>query len=267
MKRLSRQARLSQLIGHHLGRVLGRHKHQHPAPAALGNQVAQQLGAPGGVHFNHLLSDGRDVQHHGGHFHPRRVVQQPSGQRQHRWRQGGREKQVLPARRQQRQNALKLLLKAQVQQAVGLVQHQGLHSRQLQRVVLDQVQQAPGGGDHDVSATSQTHHLRVDGHAAKHHRDFDWLRLMPGQHPRHLADLHGELTRRHQNQGPHPSLPARWRCLVFCQGLQQGQTKRQRLARACFGRDQHVTPGQHQGHSLGLHRRGCVKALIGQCAK
>ena len=211
MKRLRCQARLAQLIGHHLGRMLGGHKHQHPAPAALGNQVAQQLGAAGGVHFNHLLGDGSDVQNHGGHIHPRRCLEQPGGQRLHSWRQGGREKQVVPLRRQQRQDALKLLLKAQVQQPVGLVQHQSLHCRQLECVVLDQVQQASGRGDHDVGATTQTHHLRVDGHAAKHHRDFDCLRLMPRQQPRHLADLHGELPRRHQNQSPHPSLPARWR--------------------------------------------------------
>ena len=173
----------------------------------------------------------------------------------------------MPARRQQRQNALKLLLKAQVQQPVGLVQHQGLHRRQLEGVVVDQVQQASGRGHHQVGAAAQTHHLRVDRHAAKHHRDLERYRLMPCQLARHLADLHREFTRWHQYQSPGPPLPAgsgRWR---LCQRLQHRQAKSHRLARAGFGRGQHVAPGQHQGNRLGLHRRGRVKALVGQCAK
>ena len=62
-----------------------------------------------------------------------------------------------------------LLLEPQVQQPVGLVQHQALQLGQADRMALDQVEQPAGGGHDQFGAAAQSHHLRVDRHAAVQH--------------------------------------------------------------------------------------------------
>ena len=94
------------------------------------------------------LRFGRDLDAH-------RVAQQRLRQRLHRGRKSGREKQVLPLHGQQGQDARQLFGKAQVEQAVGFVEHQRRDTAQAERVVVDQVQQAPRRGHHDVGAAAQ----------------------------------------------------------------------------------------------------------------
>ena len=112
---------------HVFGGVLRGNKHQHPAPARFLHQVRQQRCALGRVHGNGALL------HHGvgdgGGFNGDvfGLVQQAGGQRLHRVGEGGREQQILAARRQQRQHAAQLVGKTQVEQAVGFVQHQHRH--------------------------------------------------------------------------------------------------------------------------------------------
>ena len=57
---------------------------------------------------------------------------------------------------------------AHVQHAVGLVQHQNLDVRQIDRFLLHVIEQAARRGDQDIHAASQALDLRVDVDAAEH---------------------------------------------------------------------------------------------------
>ena len=197
MKRFGADACLAQFFGHGVGRMLRGHKHQHPAPAFACQQVAQQLGASGGIHSNGTLGD---VGRHLGwqlHADANRVVQQLLSHGLDRAVERGRKQQVLALGRQQGRNGCPLVTKGLVEHAVGFVQHQGAHAAQRQGVVVGQVQQAARGGHHHVGATAQAHHLRVDGHAAKHHSHFHRLCQPVGHVTQGGAYLNGQLARGH----------------------------------------------------------------------
>ncbi|MOA09046.1 hypothetical protein D3C78_1288530 [compost metagenome] len=73
----------------------------------------------------------------GGNVHAHRIAQQALRQRfDFLWKRG-REKQGLALCGQQGQRALQFVGKAQVQQAVGFIEHQHLHLRQAQRALVD----------------------------------------------------------------------------------------------------------------------------------
>ena len=264
MKRLGLQAGFAELVGHHLGGVLGGHEDQNTAPFSLRDQVPQQLGATAAVNLNRQLRDGADFQHLGQHFNTRRRLQQAGCQSLYRSGQGGREKQVLPASGQQGQNPLELFVKTEIEQPIGLVQHQRLHCRQVERVVVNQVQQAAGRGHHPVGAAAQTHHLRVDRDPAKDDGDFELGCHLLRQQASHLANLHGQLTRGHQNQRPHPPWPS---TRDSRQHLQNRQTKGSRLARTGFSRCQYVAARQNKRNGGRLHRRGLAVVQASQSAK
>jgi hypothetical protein len=193
-----------------------------------------------------------------------RLAQQLAGQGLHRRRKGGREEQVLPARRQQRQDARQLLGKAQVQQAVGLVEHQRGHCIQADRVVIDKVQQAPRRGHHDLRAAAQVQHLRVDRHPAEHDRRLQPPRQRGQQRAHGLAHLRGQLARGHQHQ--HAGAPGRLGRLV-AELLQQRQQKGGRLAGAGLRGAQHIASAQDLRNGGRLDGGGLVQAQRGSGAR
>ena len=81
-------------------------------------------------------------------------------------REGGREQQVLPDRRQQRDDALDVGHEAHVQHAVGLVEDQHRDLVEHHRLVLHVVEQPAGRGDQDLHAAPQLRDLRVHVGAA-----------------------------------------------------------------------------------------------------
>src|SRR6185437_1854263 len=77
------------------------------------------------------------------------------------------------------------------------------------------------------------------------------------------GDLHGELTRRREHEGPRA---ARLRALPGSgEMLQHGQRERRRLAGAGLGDAQHVTALQQQGNGAGLDggRHGVLGGVEG----
>lgn len=134
------------------------------------------------------------------------VAQHAVGQRLDRLREGGREQQVLPLRRQLREDAAQFLGEAQVEQAVGLVEHQRGDRVEPQRVVLDQVEQPARRGDDQVGTAAQAHELRIDRHAAEDHRDAQPVGQCAREVAQGLADLGRELARGHQHQRAKPAL-------------------------------------------------------------
>ena len=227
MKWFGLNARLAQLVGHDFGGVLGRYEHQHTLPFFCLHQVAQQLRATAGIDLYGAMRDLQSVFPARLHFDAQRVVQHALRQRLSSRRKSGREKQVLTLRWQQAQNATQLFAKAQIQQAVGLIQHQRAHCGEVQGVVIDQVQQTPRRGHHDVGAAAQVHHLTIDGNAAKDHRHLHPLRQVFGQADQGFANLRRQLACRHQHQRANAARRA-GRCLD--QLLQHGQRKRGRFA-------------------------------------
>ena len=98
-------------------------------------------------------------------------MQQGGGERMDGRRKGGGEKQVLPAGGQQRDDPVELVRETEVQQPVGLVEHERGDGREGHGVAVDQVQQPARGGDDDVGAAAERHHLGVDGDPAIHHEN------------------------------------------------------------------------------------------------
>ncbi len=97
-----------------------------------------------------------------------RVVQQAVGEAADLVGEGRREEQVLPLRRQQREDAPDVADEAHVEHAVGLVEHEDLDVRAGRRCVWPcVVEQAARRGDQDVDAAAQRVDLRVDADAAE----------------------------------------------------------------------------------------------------
>ena len=77
-----------------------------------------------------------------------------------------REQQVLPALRQQREDALDVADEAHVEHPVRLVEHEDLDVAQVDGALALVVEQAAGRGDEDVDAALELRDLRVDADAA-----------------------------------------------------------------------------------------------------
>ena len=276
VQRMRRHALAAELVRDQLGGMAGGDEDQHPVPAMRLQQLAQHAGAPAGVERNRALVDvgmgrgalaalpgragdrpRRDVDAH-------RRAQQRIGQRLHRRREGRREQQVLPARRQQRQHAGQLVGEAQVEQPVGLVEHQRAHMVEPDRVVVDQIEQPARRGHHQLGAAAQGHHLRIDRHAAEQHRHPWRIRQPARQIAQQLAGLHRQLARRHQHQPVRRARPGTGGGQI---GLQQRQREGQRLARAGLRRDLQIRARERGGNRLGLHRRGLRETEFAQRAQ
>ena len=188
-----------------------------------------------------------------GHFDGDGVLQVAAGQALDLGREGGREQQRGALLGQVAQNALQVGQEADVQHAVGFVQHHIFHLIEDRVFGFDVVQQAAGGGHQHFNALFQLQGLGLHVHAAKHHRAAQ-LGVF-GVHLDLLGDLVGQLTRGQQHQSAYRV--ARWRgggVFVFEQALQQRQRKRRRFTGARLGCAHHVLACQHHRNGLGLDR-------------
>ena len=106
---------------------------------------------------------------------------------------------------------------------------------------------------------AQRHHLRIDRHAAVHHRHFE-PRLV-SQVREDVAHLHRQLARGHQHQRADGAAEvglARLQHML----LHQRQGKRQRLARAGGRGGPHVGRLEHRRNRLGLDGGGGIQAHV-----
>ena len=81
-----------------------------------------------------------------------RVAHVGAGQRDDRGRHGGREQHRLAGLGGHREQPLDVGQEAQVEHLVGLVEHERVHVREVERAAVGQVDQATGGADDDVDA-------------------------------------------------------------------------------------------------------------------
>ena len=211
-----------------LALLLPRHGVQH---------VADQLG--GGV-------AGRDLD-------LRRVLQDGCRKPADLVRKSGRPHQVLPHRRQQRDDALDVGHEPHVEHAVGFVQDQHAHVVEHHRFVLHVIEQPAGRRDQDLDAPAQLVDLRIHVHASVHQGAPQ--RHVPAVVAEALVHLDCQLARRREHERAHRMARRRRRTAgVRCKALQRRQGERGGLAGAGLRACHEVAPREHERNGLLLYR-------------
>ncbi|MPM77983.1 hypothetical protein SDC9_124993 [bioreactor metagenome] len=149
--------------------MLGAAEHQRAFYLRLGDQLGQELGFIDPIHHVNLLMD--DL-HGGGDRvggHPRGIVQKLVDQIGYLGGHGGREEEGLLFGGQHLEHPAYIVDKAHVQHAVGFVQNKDFQLGQVHKALLQQVQQAAGGGREDVYPLLELAHLGRLAHAAENH--------------------------------------------------------------------------------------------------
>ena len=159
-------------FGHLVGAEFRARKYQHLVPAVLLNDVGQQVFFAVAAYGVNGLGNALRCGVARRNLHLLRVAQQGGCQFANLVAESGRKQQALLVCRQQCQYFFHVVDKAHVEHAVGLIQHQYFHARQVQRTLPVQVQQAPGSGYQNVYAFLQALDLRLHAYAAKNHGGF-----------------------------------------------------------------------------------------------
>ena len=174
-------------------------------------------------------------------------------------REGGREHEALTVRRKKLQDARYVREKAHVEHAVGFVEDDHLHLRELHGLLFDVVQEAPRRRRKDFKPAAQHVGLRTDVHPSVD--DPHAKRRLFGVSLEVFRNLNGKFARRRQNEGAHRVARGRHRSV----GLRKNaREKRQSETRGLPGprlrRPHHVAPCEHDGDGLFLNRRGRLVA-------
>jgi hypothetical protein len=167
--------------------------------------------------------------------------------------ESGREEQPLRVGRGLGQQFGDIGQEAHVSHLVGLVQHGDLDVVELAGATLDQVGEPARGGHDDLDAAPERVHLTVVRHAADGGLQEDADRA--AQRHQRVGDLHGQLARRHQDQGLGV---VREGAAALRDAGQQRQPEREGLAGAGLTAAQDVPAGQgvRDGRDLDLERGG-----------
>ena len=155
---------------------------------------------------------------------------------------------------------------AHVEHAVGFVEHQHLHLRQVHRLLLHVIEQTTRRGHEDFHATAQRIGLRVHVDATEDHRAAQVSMLgIPGDV---VVDLIGQFARRRQHQRAHRVTRRRGtRVGERQQPLNDRQRETGGLAGAGLRGAHHILAQQHHGNRLCLNRRRLGVTLFGQGAQ
>ena len=227
--------------------------------------MREEFALAAAVDQEHLLIDqfGRRVA--AGDFDHRRAGQQAIGQLLDLVREGGRKQQVLPLLGQHRDDLADIADEAHVEHAIGFVEHQDFHTRQVDRALLQVIEQPARGGDQDIDPVLQLADLRIDADAAEyHHRgQLGVLAVIA----KALLDLGRQFAGRgqHQRANRRAALRIAHRRLV-AQPLQDRQRKAGGLAGAGLGAAHQVATAEHGRNGLRLDRRGKGIAALGNGA-
>ncbi|MPN07998.1 hypothetical protein SDC9_155274 [bioreactor metagenome] len=136
-------------------------------------------------------------------FHAARVVQQAVGQLADLVGEGRGEQQVLTLFGQEGEYFADVADEAHVEHAVGFVEYEDLHTRQVERTLAGVIEQASRSGHQDVHALFQGTDLRVDVDPTEHHHRTERQVFAIGLH--RLFDLRRELTGGGQDQAAWPA--------------------------------------------------------------
>ncbi len=233
---------------------------------ATGAQHLVQRGAL--VFVAHAVETLLDIRCRGvgaGDFNRHRVLQVAAGQALDLRRESGGEQQRGALLGQVAQDALQVGQKADIEHAVGLIEHHVFHLVEHRALGFDMVQQTSGRCHQNLDAFFEFGSLGLHVNATEDHGAAQVGVL--GIQLDLLRHLIGQLARGQQHQGAHRVARGRGRgVFVLEHALQQRQGERCRLAGAGLGRAHHVLAGQHHGNGLGLDRRHALVAHFGHGA-
>ena len=146
-------------------------------------------------------------------------------------------------------------MKAHVQHAVGLVEHQGFEFAQIQALAVQVVHHAARGAHHNVRAMFQAGQLSAQRHTAAQGDQLDVV-LRARQAPNFSGHLVGQFARGAQHHGLHGKQAG-------VQAVQQRQAKGSGFAAAGFGLGDHILAQQGRGEGRRLNgRHGLVAQLL-----
>ncbi len=230
-------------------------EHQHLLPAQFLEQMQQQLRLALLVGRDQPLFDrlGRGVTR--ADLDRQRIFQHAVRQLADLVRERGREQQGLALLGHCQQQAVEVAFKTQVQHAVRLIQHQRLQRVELDRALVQQVQQTAWRGHQHVQTLAQLADLRLDRYAAIRH--IGAQRQVAAIGTEAVVDLLGQFARRHQYQAAHRLRAGH---AFHGQALQNGQRETGGLAGARLRGRHQVAARQHGRNGLLLDRRGLLVA-------
>jgi hypothetical protein len=195
-----------------------------------------------------------------------RVVQQLGGEVGDVLGEGRREQQVLAFGRQLGQDLLDVMDEAHVEHAVGFVEDEDFHVRQIDGFLVGQVEQATWAGDQHVEALGHGLDLRIHADAAEDHRAFQ--RQIASVDLETVVNLGGELAGRCQHQ--HARLFRAVAVFTIRVTTREQQFEYRQGETACLtgsglGGDHQVAALQHGGNGPLLHgsRLGVTGGLDG----
>ena len=136
----------------------------------------------------------------GGDRHFGRVHQVGGGDALDDGRHGGREQRRLMAFRGFLQDAFDVVDKAHAQHFIGFVEYQGLQLGQVERTLVQVIDDAAWRADDDVHAAAQGRQLRAVALAAVDRQHVE-AGNVGGVHLERFGDLDGQFARRCQDQG------------------------------------------------------------------
>ena len=182
----------------------------------------------------------------------------------HPWRMRRRKEDRLPVLRRGRlEDLLHVLLEPHVEHLVRLVEHHVAQVVEQQPAVVQMVDDAPGRAHEHVDAVAQSTLLRRVRGATRESVNFHAVR--PAEHLNDLANLLGELARRHEHE--HARRPATFgplAALLFGQPLHEWQREGESLACPRARAPKHIVPRTQHVVRLGLDGRKVSDALLGE---
>ena len=229
------------------------HKHKGLLHAALFQDLVQRMALAVFVDAVEMLLHGRSGRIGACHFNGDRVLQVAVGQALDFGRKRRRKQQRGALLGQVAQDALQVGQKADVEHAVGFVQHHVFDLVEDGVLGFDVVQQTAGRGHQHFHPFLQLQRLWLHVHAAKHHGAAQVGVL--GVQLDLLGDLVGQFTGGQQHQRTHRVAGGgSGSVFVLHHALQQGQCKGSGFAGAGLGGAHDVLAGQHHRNGLGLDR-------------
>ena len=138
------------------------------------------------------------------------------------------------------EDRLEVVAEAEIEHAIGLVEHDGGELRAVDGAALEMIEEATGSADDDGGAGAERAALVTIVAAARDRRDLDAER---SEEPRQLdLDLRRQLARRRDDEGAGPGCALRRRAGVALDRLANDEADRQRLARAGLRADPEIAP-------------------------
>ncbi len=257
----------AQLFLHFVRAVLGLGKDHPFLDIQLVQQVRQQRLLLQAVDVVQLLLDLRGCAGDWCHGNLDGMMKQRLGQMHDLTRHGCREEQrlTLPARflGQCCGDLLDGTDEAHVQHAVGFVQDEDAHLRQVDQSLLHEVNKAARRGDQNVNAAVQCLDLMELADAAED----DGVRKtsMPAIGRKTLSDLRRQFARRAENQHAWQGRPAPSLVDGLLQhAMQDGQREGRGFSCAGLGAAKHILARHDDWHGLGLNGRWCEVALFNE---